>query len=83
MANHKSAKKRIRQTETRKLENKYFARSTRNALKELRDSKDKAAATELLPKVSSMIDKLAKRNTIHENKAANIKSSITKHVNSL
>ena len=83
MANHQSAKKRIRQTETKRLANKYFARSTRNALKELRDSKDKAAATELLPKVSSMLDKLAKRNSIHSKKAANIKSSITKHVNSL
>ncbi len=83
MANHKSALKRIRQAESTRVENKYYARSTRNAIKELRTSSDKAAATELLPKVSAMVDKLAKRNTIHKNKAANIKSSLTKHVNSL
>ena len=83
MANHKSALKRIRQTETKRVENKYYSRSTRNAIKQLRTSSDKAEATELLPKVSAMIDKLAKRNTIHKNKAANLKSSLTKHVNSL
>ena len=83
MANNKSALKRIRQTETKRVENKYYSRSTRNAIKQLRTSSDKAEATELLPKVSAMIDKLAKRNTIHKNKAANLKSSLTKHVNSL
>ncbi len=83
MANHKSALKRIRQAESTRVENKYYARSTRNAIKELRTSSDKAAAAELLPKVSAMVDKLAKRNTIHKNKAANIKSSLAKHVNSL
>jgi small subunit ribosomal protein S20 len=83
MANHKSAQKRIRQTEARRVENKYFSRTTRNAIKELRTSSDKAAATELFPKVSAMLDKLAKRNTIHKNKAANLKSSLAKHVNSL
>lgn len=83
MANHKSAKKRIRQTETNRLHNKYYAKTTRNAIKTLRlsDSKDEASA--LLPKVSSMIDKLAKINVIHKNKAANLKSSLTKHVNAL
>ncbi|OFX27970.1 MAG: 30S ribosomal protein S20 [Bacteroidetes bacterium GWA2_31_9] len=83
MANHKSAKKRIRQTETSRVHNKYYAKSTRNAIKTLRlsDSKDEASA--LLPKVSSMIDKLAKTNIIHKNKAANLKSSLTKHVNAL
>jgi len=83
MANHKSAKKRIRQTEARRVENKYFSRSTRNAIRDLRNSSDKTEASELLPKVSSMIDKLAKRNTIHKNKASNLKSSLTKLVNSL
>jgi len=83
MANHKSAEKRIRQTETRRTENKYHARTTRNAIKKLKDTKDKAEAGEMLPKVSSMLDKLAKRNTIHKKKAANIKSGLTKHVNSL
>jgi small subunit ribosomal protein S20 len=83
MANHKSAEKRNRQTEERRVHNRYFARTTRNAIKELRSSTDKAAATELLPKVSSMLDKLAQKNIIHKNKAANLKSSLTKHVSSL
>lgn len=83
MANHKSAKKRIRQTEAKRVENKYYARTTRNAINTLKDTSDKAEASTLLPKVSSMIDKLAKRNTIHKNKAANLKSSLTKHVNGL
>jgi small subunit ribosomal protein S20 len=83
MANHQSAKKRIRQTESRRVENKYFARSTRNAIKKLRETSDKGEANELFPKVASMLDKLAKRNTIHKNKAANLKSSLTKHINSL
>ncbi|HBH49011.1 MAG TPA: 30S ribosomal protein S20 [Bacteroidales bacterium] len=83
MANHQSAKKRIRQTESRRVENKYYSRSTRNAIKQLRSTSDKTEATELLPKVSAMLDKLAKRNTIHKNKAANLKSSLTNHVNSL
>lgn len=83
MANHKSALKRIRQTETKRVHNKYYARTTRNAIKELRGTTEKAAAQELLPKVSSMLDKLAKKNIIHKNKAANLKSSLTLHVNAL
>jgi small subunit ribosomal protein S20 len=83
MANHKSAIKRIRQTETRNTENKYHAKTTRNAVKKLRLTTEKEAALELLPKVSSMLDKLAKKNIIHDNKASNLKSSLTKHVNSL
>ena len=83
MANHKSSIKRIRQTEARRVHNKYFAKTTRNAIKSLRDLSDKAAATEMLPKVSSMLDKLAKKRIIHKNKAANLKSSLTLHVNSL
>jgi small subunit ribosomal protein S20 len=83
MANHKSSEKRIRQTEVRRLENKYYSRSARNAVKELRSTTDRTAATELLPKVSSMLDKLVRRNTIHKNKASNLKSSLTKHVNGL
>ena len=83
MANHKSSEKRIRQDETRKANNKYNARTTRNALKELRTTTDKAKAAELLPKVSSMLDKLAKKNIIHSNKAANLKSEIAKQVNGL
>lgn len=83
MANHKSALKRIRQAETKRVHNKYFARTTRNAIKQLRNTTDKAAAEELLPKVSSMLDKLAKKSIIHKNKAANLKSSLSLHVNAL
>jgi small subunit ribosomal protein S20 len=83
MANHASAEKRARQSEKRKLHNKYYAKTTRNALKALRNTSDKAAATALLPKVFSMLDKLAKINVIHANKAANLKSGITAHVNKL
>ena len=81
MANHKSSEKRIRQDEARKVENKYAARTTRNAIKEMRGITDKTAAAEMLPKVSSMLDKLAKKNIIHPNKAANLKSEISKQVN--
>ena len=83
MANHKSALKANRQAETRKESNKYYARTMRNALKKIRKSTDKTEATEMLPKVSSMLDKLAKKNVIHKNKASNLKSSISKHVNGL
>jgi small subunit ribosomal protein S20 len=83
MANHLSAKKRIRQTEARKVHNRYFARTMRNAVRELRNTTSKEEATTLFPKVTSMIDKLAKTNTIHKNKAANLKSSLAKHVESL
>lgn len=83
MANHKSAEKRIRQTVTRKAQNKYYAKTMRNALKALRSTTDKKAATEMLPKLHSMLDKLARKNIIHSNKAANLKSSVTRHVNSL
>lgn len=83
MANHLSSKKRIRQIESRRLRNKYAARTTRNAIKKLRNTSDKAEATEMYPKVSAMLDKLSKNNIIHKNKAANLKSKLTKHVNSL
>lgn len=83
MANHKSSIKRIRQTEKRKLHNRYFAKSMRNAIKKLRGTEDKKTATEQLSAVLSMIDKNAKRNIIHKNKAGNLKSKLTKHVNSL
>lgn len=83
MAHHLSAKKRNRQSEKRRVHNKYYARSTRNAIKQLRSMKSKKDASELLPEVSSMLDKLAKRNIIHHNKAANLKSKLTQHVNSL
>jgi small subunit ribosomal protein S20 len=83
MAHHLSAKKRIRQNEEHRDHNRYYARSARNAIKDLRNTKEKDAATEMLPKVSSMLDRLAKMNIIHRNKAANLKSKLTKHVNSL
>ena len=82
MANHKSALKRIRNSETKRLRNKYQHKTMRNALKKLREA-DKEGATALFPAVSSMIDKLAKRNIIHDNKAANLKSKLAKHVAAL
>jgi len=83
MANHKSALKRIRSNNAKRLRNRYQAKSTRTFIKELRSSTDKATAQELLKKVTAMIDKLAKRNIIHKNKASNNKSKLTKFVNSL
>lgn len=83
MAHHLSAKKRIRQTDVARVENKYFARTTRNAVKKLRDTTEKEAATEQYSEVVSMLDKLAKKNVIHNNKASNLKSKLAKHVNSL
>jgi small subunit ribosomal protein S20 len=83
MANHKSSEKRIRQTEIRKVENKYFAKTARNAVKKLRLTSNKDEASKLYPEVACMLDKLAKKNIIHKNKAGNLKSSLAKHVNSL
>lgn len=83
MANHKSALKRIRSNETKKIRNKYQHKTTRNAVRDLRAIEDKKEAEEKLPKVVSMIDKLAKKNIIHDNKAANLKSKLTKQVASL
>ena len=83
MANHKSSIKRIRQTNTKKLANSYYAKTARNAVRKLRATTEKAAAVELLPKVSSMLDKLAKKNVIHKNKAGNLKSKLTLYVNRL
>ena len=83
MANHKSSLKRIRQTATRKAHNHYYAKTTRNAVRDLRATTDKAEAVKALPKVSSMLDKLAKRNIIHTNKAANLMSKLAIYVNKL
>lgn len=83
MANHKSCIKRIRQTKTRTEHNKYYAKTMRNAVRALRSTTDKAEAQALLPKVQKMLDKLAKTNIIHKNKAANIKSSLQLQVNNL
>ena len=83
MANHKSAIKRIRQSEKRRVHNKYYHKTTRNAVKALRNTTEKEAAEKLLPKVASLLDKLAKKNIIHKNKAGNLKSSLQVHVNGL
>ena len=83
MANHKSSEKRIRQAEVKKDNNKYYAKTARNAVKTLRTSSNKEEATAMLPKLTSMLDKLAKKNIIHKKKASNLKSSLVKHVNSL
>lgn len=83
MANHQSSQKRIRQTDIRNESNKYYAKTARNAIKTLRATTNKEEAAALLPKLNSMLDKLAKKNIIHSKKAANLKSSLIKHVNSL
>lgn len=83
MANHKSAIKRIRSTEKRRLRNRYYHKTTRNAVRKLRELTNKKEAEKLLPEVSAMVDGLAKRNIIHKNKAANIKSSLALYVNGL
>jgi small subunit ribosomal protein S20 len=83
MANHKSALKRVRQTETRNERNRYQHKTTRNAVRKLRATTDKSEAEKLVPEVTSMLDKLAKNNVIHRNKAANLKSSLKRHVNTL
>ncbi|MFA6677097.1 MAG: 30S ribosomal protein S20 [Bacteroidales bacterium] len=83
MAQHASADKRQRQSERRRLHNRYYGITTRNAIKALRNTTDKEAAVAMLPKVSSMIDKLAKKNIIHDNKASNLKSGLTVYVNKL
>ena len=80
MANHKSALKRIRRNEAVRLRNRYQHKTVRNAIKKLRNEEDKKAAETLLPSVVGMIDKLAKRNIIHTNKAGNLKSKLMRHV---
>lgn len=80
MANHKSSLKRIRQEKVRTLHNKYYAKTMRNAVRKLRATTDKEAALKLYPTVQKMLDKLAKTSIIHKNKAANLKSSLTKHI---
>jgi small subunit ribosomal protein S20 len=83
MANHKSSFKRIRQTKTRCLQNRYGAKTMRNAVKTLRNTADKKEAETLYPKVCSMLDRLAKKNVIHKNKAGNLKSKLAKRVHAL
>ena len=83
MANHKSSIKRIRQDKKKNLHNRYYAKTMRNAVRKLRAITDKEEAVRLYPTVQKMLDKLAKTNLIHKNKAANLKSSLAQHVNSL
>lgn len=83
MANHKSALKRIRQTAKRRTHNRYYGKTMRNAVRKFRAMENKKEAEEKLPQVVSLIDKLAKKSIIHKNKAANLKSKLTKHVNSM
>ena len=83
MANHKSAKKRIRNSESKRLRNRYQMKTTRTFIKKLKAATDKAEAQELYKKVSSMLDKLAKNNVIHKNNAGNKKSKLAKFVNAL
>ena len=83
MANHKSTRKRVRSNEVKRIRNRYQHKTTRNAVRKLRSLTDKVEAEKLYPEVASMLDKLAKNNIIHDNKAANLKSSLAKHVNGL
>jgi small subunit ribosomal protein S20 len=83
MANHKSALKRIRQTEKRRLHNRYYAKTMRNTVRKLRSTTDKAVAIAMFPKVTKIVDKLAKVNIIHKNKANNLKSKLAIYINKL
>lgn len=83
MANHKSAEKRVRQIAKRRLFNRYYAKTTRNAIRDIRGERTAASAEKALPKVFSLIDKLAKRGYIHQNKAGNLKSGLAKRIASL
>ncbi|NSL88406.1 30S ribosomal protein S20 [Chitinophaga solisilvae] len=83
MANHKATKKDVRQSRKRNERNRYYGKTTRNAIRDLRAITEKAAAEKELSEVASMIDKLAKRNVIHKNKAANLKSKLAKKISTL
>ena len=83
MANHKSSIKRIRQTKTRNERNRYYAKTMRNAVRNLRKMENKEEAADAYKKVSAMLDKLGRKGTISKNKAANLKSKLAKHVNKL
>ncbi|MFM7216642.1 MAG: 30S ribosomal protein S20 [Bacteroidota bacterium] len=81
MANHKSSLKRIRNSEAKRLRNRYQAKTMRNALKSFLQLTDKAEVKKELPKLTSMLDRLAKKNVIHKNKASNLKSELAVHLN--
>ena len=83
MANHKSSLKRIRSNDAKRISNRYYAKTMRNALRAFRELTEKSIASEKLPKMLSMIDKLAKKSVIHKNKAGNLKSKLMRKVNAL
>ncbi|MDE7377227.1 MAG: 30S ribosomal protein S20 [Muribaculaceae bacterium] len=83
MANHQSSKKRIRQTIKRRLHNRYYAKTARNAVRNLRKCTDVAQAKEMLVKVTAMLDRLASKKAISKNKAANLKSKLARHINKM
>ena len=83
MANHSATKKDVRQSSKRNERNRYYGKTTRNAIRDIKAIEEKAGAAEKQPLVASMIDKLAKRGTIHKNKAANLKSKLARRINSL
>ena len=83
MANHKSAIKRIRSNNSKKLKNKFQHKTSKTLVKKLKSETKKSSAKKLLIKVTSMLDKLAKNNILHKNKVANLKSNLSKYVNSL
>lgn len=83
MANHKSSIKRIRQEKTRRLRNRYYGKTMRNAVRKLRSTTDKAEATAMFPGITKMVDKLAKTNIIHKKKANNLKSKLALYINKL
>lgn len=83
MANHAATKKDVRQSAKRNERNRYYGKTTRNAIRDLRAMTDNKTAADELPAVASMIDKLAKRGTIHKNKAANLKRKLALKVNAL
>ena len=83
MANHKATKKDVRQSTKRRDKNRYYGKTTRNAIRDLKAVSDKDAAGKELPDVISMIDKLAKRGVIHKNKASNLKSKLTKRIKTM
>ena len=83
MENHKSSIKRIRQEEKRRLHNRYYGKTMRNIVRKLRATTSKEEAVALYPKVQKLLDKLAKTNLIHKNKAANLKSKLSAHINKL
>jgi small subunit ribosomal protein S20 len=83
MANHKATKKDVRQSAKRRDRNRYYGKTTRNAIRDIKELTDKTAFSEKLPTVASMIDKLAKRGVIHKNKASNLKSKLARRVSTL